>query len=764
MSLFHYYVIELDLPEVTSACTINGNAGFGTPLTCTDQSNHTITTKTHKYTDTALILPESDVYKCVNKVSETTPALKSGNGVASTATCTISMRDFIGDPNLSSPALVSNPGIKGQGSYFGKLKARNVLTNKPIRVKYYESDGYTSTLKRTHHYLLVDVKQSSADMWTFTCKDVLYKADDENSDFPRIVTGTLQSDIAVGETSISMDADIADWTPYSDYTAVVGGDLMMITNASGNASSVTLTVVRANTITLGSRTIQNEPSEHSAGDEVFRGRKFVNADPYDLLVKVFEDADLTSDNYNATVIQAELDEWLPNLKGSIDTIIYEHNDTTTFLDDFCATLMLDMWTDLTTGKIVIKATSPWNTTSAILREGIEINYGSISIDEDAELYYSRAFLQYDKRQLTESDDDANFARSSLAYDTTLEGELYYNAEKVKDLGKSIILSNKLSNIETADLTTVRYAQRFSNRPQKIIGTVEEANLNFSLGDVVEINTASNQDFYGNPVTGLRSQIIKIAPTSSTGRSYKITAVTYNPYIGAFAGSDFLVNAEYDNNLYTIAGGPVTADTFTFIFSKQVYGQNTFNQAISVGSFPSGSIVNLVFIDGSISIGRGGNGGSTGAGENGGTTLLGTSGVTVNIYLGGTTPDFGNGSYTADGYLKAPGGGGGAAPEEYEPKYSVIHHGGGGGSGSKPGTGGQGYVGVEGQDGSASSGGEAFYLAGAGGGPGQPGEAGAYAGGLAGKALEANGSTINVYTDGDLLRYIQGEGDTPNSIS
>ena len=85
MSLFHYYVIELDLPEVTSACTINGNAGFGTPLTCTDQSNHTIITKTHKYTDTSLILSESDVYKCVNKVSETTPALKSGNGVAKSA-------------------------------------------------------------------------------------------------------------------------------------------------------------------------------------------------------------------------------------------------------------------------------------------------------------------------------------------------------------------------------------------------------------------------------------------------------------------------------------------------------------------------------------------------------------------------------------------------------------------------------------------------------------------------------------------------------
>ncbi len=89
---------------------------------------------------------------------------------------------------------------------------------------------------------------------------------------------------------------------------------------------------------------------------------------------------------------------------------------------------------------------------------------------------------------------------------------------------------------------------------------------------------------------------------------------------------------------------------------------------------------------------------------------------------------------------------------------------GGGSGSKPGTGGQGYAGIEGQDGSLDSGGEAYDLAGAGGAPGQPGEAGAYGGGLAGKVIEANGSTVNIYTNGDLTRYIQGEGDTPNSIS
>jgi len=676
------------------------------------------------------------------------------------------MRDFIGDPNLSSPALIANASIKGKGSFFGKLKSRNVLTNKPVRVRYYESDGRTSMLKRTHHYMLVDVKQSANDMWTFTCKDVLYKADDENSDFPKIVTGTLQSDITEGETTINMNADIADWTPYTDYTAVVSGDLMMITDATGTSSSVTLTVVRANTITLGSRTIENQPSTHSAGDEVFRGRKFVNADPYDVLVKVFEDADLTTDNYNASVIQSELDEWIPNLKSSIDAIIYEHEDTTKFLDAFCATLMLDMWTDLTTGKIVLKATSPWNTTAAILREGIEINYGSISVDEDADLYYSRAFLQYDKRKLTESDDDANFARSSLAYDATLEGEYYYNAEKVKDLGKSIVLSNKLSNIETADLTTVRYAQRFSNRPQRIVATVEEKNLNFSLGDVVEIESAVNQDFYGNPNTGVRAQVVKIAPLSTVGRNYKVTAVTYNPYIGGIAGSDLPVNAEFDNNLFTIAGGPVTPDTFTFILSRPLYGQNTLNQAISVGSFPSGSTVNIVFTNGATAIGRGGNGGFSGGGENGGTTLLGRSGVTVNIYLSGTTPDFGNGTYNADGYLKASGGGGGSHTKDADQDDNERSelNGGGGGAGHKAGTGGEDYNGQAGRDGTASSGGAGGSFAGDGGDPGEAGQPGDTSGGLAGKAIVKNGSTVNIITNGNTTRYIQGEGDTPDSIS
>lgn len=776
MSLYHYYVVELDLPEVTGTCTINGNPGFATPLTCTDQNTYSTAIKTHKFTDTNLILSESDVYKCVTKVSETTPKLKAGNGVASRATCSITLNDFIGDPNLSSPALVASPGIEDAGTFFGKIKSRNILANKNLRVRYYESNGYTSTLIKTNHYIVTSIKQSKSDVWNVTCKDVLYRADDEKSQFPRIVTGALQSDITSGTTSVSINADIADWTPYNDFTAVIGADLLMITNATGTSSSVTLTVARASTITLGSRTIFNKPEDHSAGDEVFRGRKFIDADLHDVLIKVFEDADLSTFEYESAGIASELNSWLPNMTGSVDAIFYEAEESTTVLDKLCASFMLDIWTDTSIGKITLKATSPWNTTVAKLTEGAEMTYGSISISEPEDIYYSRAFLQYDKRKLTESDDDVNFLRSSLAYDRTLEGDNFYGEEKVSKLGKSIILSNKTSNIEAADLTTVRYAQRFSNRPQKIAFEIEEANLNFKLGDVIEIITSENQDFYGNAKQSVRSQVTQISPSTSVGRKYKVSTITYNPFIGGISGTDLGVNSEFDNNLYTVAGGPVDSGTYTFILDSPYFGQNTVSQAIAVGSFPSGSVVNIVFLNGSVAISKGGAGGSgpfSADGLNGGDTLVGSASVTVNIYLFGTTPDFGNGTYEADGYLRAAGGGGGAGGTESDGSLNLA--GGGGGAGNTPGVRGDKYkFGQNGNPGTLTFGGgggrsdDGYSDAGNGGNPGYGGYDGAGegfgVGGNAGRAIVNNGGTVNIYSGGQISRFIQGSGNAPATIS
>ncbi len=786
--MIHYSIVELDLPEVSGTCTINGNPGFGTPLTCPDQSSPTTNIKTYQFTNANIILSTSGIFKCVENVAETPPKLKAGNGVASRATCTITLSDFIGDPNPDSPALVDTPDIANSGTFFGKLKARNIMANKPVRVLAYQVDNANNhTLVSTHHYIATQLKRSGRDNWVLSCQDVLFRADNEKSQFPKLITGRLSSDITDSQTSITIDGDIADWTPYADYTAVIGSDLLMITNATGSSSSVTLTVVRASTINIGSRTIANTPESHSGGDEVFRARKFVDADLYDVLAAVFEDADIASSYYSASQIQDELDSWLGSLSGSIDAIFYEPTETTRFLDGLCQTLMLDIYTDVSTGNIVVKATSPWSSTAATLTEGVNFNYGSLSIEEPEELYYSRAFLQYDKRKLTQNSDDVNFARSSLAYNTALEGSLYYDEEKVKKLGKSIILSNKSNNIEVADLTVVRFAQRFSNRPQRLTFEVEEADLNFELADVIEILSTDNQDVDGSPRHGVRAQVVQIAPISrGIGRRYKVSTVTYNPYAGSTAGEDIVINNTYDVNLYTAAGGPVSAGVYTFLISQDI-GQNELSQAIVVGSIPSGSTVNIVVLDGATIMGAGGKGASTtpSAGESGydgGDSLACTAGVTVNIYLNGATPDLGNGSYTADGYLYAPGGGGAWARDV--DNSEITRAAGGGGVGNTPGNGGLGTtttfgggdvnpataatITTPGNPGTAI-GATTFAAGSRGGSPGQPGEtpvSGEVFGtpGSAGRAIIRNSATVNVITNGATSRFIQGAGDAPSALS
>jgi hypothetical protein len=266
-----------------------------------------------------------------------------------------------------------------------------------------------------------------------------------------------------------------------------------------------------------------------------------------------------------------------------------------------------------------------------------------------------------------------------------------------------------------------------------------------------------------------------------GRRYKISTVTYNPFVGGVDGQDYNVTSVSDVNLFTESGGVVTAGTYNFILDGQAFGQNQLAQAITTGSFPSGSVINVVCLNGAIIVGRGGNGGNgtdegtesnrTGGGA-GGLALKGTSAVTVNVYLNGNTGDLGNGSYSANGYLYAPGGGGGGGGGTGA--QTSAGGGGGGGAGFFNSTGGRGGDGTpdggdgdNGQNTSAGLGGPASSPGGNGGALGSAGQAGSTiraSGGAAGSALDINGGTINILTSGVTSRFIKGAGDNPSAIS
>jgi len=430
-----------------------------------------------------------------------------------------------------------------------------------------------------------------------------------------------------------------------------------------------------------------------------------------------------------------------------------------------------------------------------LTEGKEINYDTIIINEPEKLHFSRALLQYDKRNLTANDDNVQFLTSSVAANVDLEGEFFYNEEKAKRLGKSIILSNSSSNIESADLTVIRFAQRFSNRPKSFVFDVEETNLIFDLSEVVTIITADNQDFDGSPKQGVIAQVINISPKKGIGRAFRCEAISYIPFAGGVAGGDFFITQANDNNLFTITGGNTAVDTYNFIFDGSTYGQDVVLQAISIGSIADLSTINIVCINGAILTCRGGNGGVGGGlqaggvdGGDGGIVINNNEGknVTINIYLNGNTGDLGNGSYSSDGELRASGGGGGGGDRDTE---LAGGGGGGGGRGSVSSSGGPGGTanpstgtGENGEPGTALAagdggpGGIAFnpeteedFIGTDGGDGGIFGVSGANAspgglGGLAGKGLEFSAGTINIITNSDTGRFTNGTGDTPTSLT
>lgn len=796
--MIEYYLVEWVLPTTSGTCDLGTGKGYGTPITCDPDTAGTFVDTTYTFTDTIEILPVAG-FRAVRSISETTVELKAGLGLGTRATVSIVFDDFTGaDPNPDSEALVATPSIKDKSTFFNKLNQRHYLTNKPIFVTRFSVDPVTriKVFEEKNAYLSQTFKRNSNGTWSLTCKDAMYRADKTKSQYPNPVNARLTGDITDTETSVIIDGDIADWNN-TDYVAIISGDILLITDATGNSTSVTLTCQRLTTITLGTsnqRDIENTPSEHKEGDEVFRGRLFEDAQIADVLVDIFADMGLDSSLWDYTEINDELQTWIAS--PVINTIFYETEDTTDVLDRICSTYLIDVWFDtLSTvsypnGQIKVKATSPWAETTGTLEEGVNYNYNSIIINEPESKQFSRAYLQYNKRRLTQNDDDVNFSNSSLAINSSVEASDRAGEVTTKKLAKSKILGGTNNDIQVADLTASRFVQRFSEKPRvyTLTGTRETIE-GINLGDVVNVLGESIVDAGGDPLQENRAQLINIKPDrdSVAGINYVLKLLTYDPFAGAVAGEPITVVSDTNINLFTQANGPTVAGEYVFIFDGNQLYESDQGQTVTTGTWPDSSTIHIVLQNGADFRAKGGVGGkgessSSGApasdnedGGNGGIVFFSESvntNLTVNIYLDGVRNVDGN-NYICDGNLIAPGGGGAGGDSQgpIGPGQAYFPGGGGGGGAGRPsGAGGLGGTGggENGVDGTID-------LGGVGGEVGTPKEGGTggdtetkgddtltKVGGDSGKGLSfTTGTTVNVYGT-NASNFKNGSGTTPSS--
>jgi len=762
----HFEVLEVDLPVITGACTIGASQGFGTPLTC-DQA-WTNEYKTYYFTnDNAPILPSINgepIYRCITSIRMTTPELKPGDGLASRSSLSVTMKDFDKqDPNITAPGVTS--AVIGQGTYLGKLDARQIFENKNVRLKHYrvEPDGSVDLVNgaETYHFLASAFKLNvNTGLWSLQCKDVLSLANLSEKTWPPASGGTIRLDVDASVVIIPVDGD----TDYSTAFAVrVGGEFFEITSVTDNLSPT----AALNVPTRGSGLFapvsnafltESTPSSHSAGDEVFICDLSDDETIDELLTKILVASDFDVALIPAVDWTAEVTEWHPLDK--INTLHSQSEDVSDVINRILTGYLMDSWFEPTENKAKLSAISVWKQSTALLTEGKEINAYTVTKSPNESLRASRAFVAYGKRNLADSDDIPSYKKASRFSDNTLISPALYSDHKDKHFKSNFLLTK-----DAADLLTQRTVSRFKFTPFTRSSQVEERALTFKTGDVVDLVTTADQGPDGLISGNIRGQILKVNPRyGKDGRTYDVTAMTYEAAFNS--GSEIVLGEPLGSvNLHILAGAPSQAIELTFILDGS-YSQG--QTAISAGGFATGSKLIIIMVNGFDGQAKGGNGGQgqsiekpSGSpvfiyepAQNGvaGGIVYDAQNVDTDIYFSGVTPSV---AYpTADGYIRAPSGGDGGF-NHTQPALYVSGNGGDAGDGRQAGTGGpsglafgdavNGQTGVNGQ------------IDGTGSGWGNVGANNAAIGGAAGSGVIDNGATVTFFGDTP-TRYINGAGD------
>jgi hypothetical protein len=760
----HFEVLEIDLPVITGACTIGFEQGYGTPLTCDQAWSGEY--KTYYFTNiNAPVLPIS-AQRCIKSISETPTELKPGQGLSSRASWSITMVDFIGDPNADF--LGAGNSVIEQGTYFGKLKSRQIIDNKSARLKLYrvEDDGTIdlSGGAETKNITALSLEKNSDGSYTFKFKDILFSANKDNKQWPKATGGFIRLDVNNSVTAIPVDGEV----DYSSAEIVrVNSEFMRVNSVSGNltGSAVLNVATRGADITAtvsGELLTQNAAEDQTAGDEVFICEVSDNETIDNLLERVLIDSDVDATRIPSADWAAEILEWHP--LDLVNTIHYEAEDVEDVLKRILNGYLLDMWVDPISFEIKLSAISVWKQSTATLIEGREIGSNKLKERVNDNLRASRALVLYGKKFLSGNDEVGNYAKGSTFEDSAIVSEQFYKEHKDKRFDNNFVIDK-----DSADLLVQRYVSRFKNEPKDYTFPTEERFLTFSTGQVVNLVSPDIQDFNGLPSTDARAQITKIKTNyKDTGRTYTVSAITYEAAL--LSGSEIVLNSPLVGvNLFILAGAPSTDVTLTFILDGS-YSSGA--EAIRAGGFTAGSKLIIILANGfdcQASGGVGGKGQSiiknsgfplnpTSPAQDGGDggVVYNAEGIDTDIYFSGATPSVN--FPTADGYIRAPSGGDGGHNHTTSGPLYISGNGGNGGDGRAPGDGGEegDQSGNEAESGINGTNGQ---INGTGGGWGNDGIDNDALKGLKGSGIIDNGATVVLFGDTP-TRYINGAGDHP----
>lgn len=587
----HFILWEIILPYNTVCTPVEGLVdSFYTPKTCKEPSDAEY--RLWLCQDNAplnIIQPQpsinqksilnSQISRVVNSASEKYPTLNGGQGIASFGSMSIKCTDFKGDPGPIT--------FTEDGTFFGKLIARNVLEGKKIVTHKYtiETVNNVEVPKKVSESIhIISETNLTNGQFSLTARDPLSIADNKSQSFPIPSEIYLSSDIDENTRAIpvnSTDGIVANRTIRID------DELMYVDSIGDKVINVSVrgtSIINPDGITV----YKTKRSAHTADSTVQLSYTMSKSEVWDVLLSILTDIGLAEYcDYDSW--KEELSEW--NADSQMYGVFSKPEKGQSLLRYILSAYLIDMWFDQSTQKIKVSAVSAWKQSIRVISEGNDL--ANLKIKSEDSKRYTRA-LMYNKKEFKASDDDVtNYSKLTIASDAKSETSDFYGSVKLYEFK-----NNDFITPQSAQTSVSRFVQRWSRAPRTLTFEMEERKIaGIELGDIVDVISRDSQTPSGKFLQSRdRCQVVNIKPDyNQIGRKYNVTALSYVPFIAS--GDDLTIELSgdlYDIDLFSRAGAPNIAIDVTFILKDATIGSTDYRvPSISAGAFKEGSRIKII---------------------------------------------------------------------------------------------------------------------------------------------------------------------------
>lgn len=516
-------LVELDLDFCTLAfsgapCIATGVPCYNTRNTCKDSENFTKGIKTYTMISRGANVPVGEVmFPCVKSVAYSPTKLTFGNGLGYRSKVTITFQDFAHHDRGIDPYQSERTYDTNQGTFFGKLLARNAYYNgRTIRIKTgYQTTPFSLDNFDTREYIIEKIDISASGVVKIVGKDILKKIDNKRSQCPEVSEGLLSVDMTKTATSITLLPSGVGLT-YPDSGVIRIGDEIM-TYSSKDVDTLQ-GLVRA-----GFGTVADDAQ---AEDTVQICKVYDNENVVDIikdLLVSYGSIDekyipYSNDSQNPDEWDIEKSAWLE--QKNYYTVISQPTGVQTLIEEITEQSLIMFWWDESTQKIKLKVIAPPSIDDQVylVDDDYHILKDSMSIANDDSRRYSEIWIYSGVKNWANISEIEDFSKLHIKAELEKEGPDQYGDRRVKVIK---------SRWYTVEIHSTIFANRFmvmsKDTPQIITLKVDAKDGDMKMGNFLDVATRLILDNTGRPKQ-TRYHVTEVKEVK-LGYEYQITAMT-----------------------------------------------------------------------------------------------------------------------------------------------------------------------------------------------------------------------------------------------